>query len=76
MSYVYVDGTDIGKSVEGTVTVDDLQIRSGPGTGYDSVGKLNTEEVITILYQLKVGDTTWGCTSKGWVSLSYVDLET
>lgn len=75
MSYVYVDGTDIGKSVEGTVTVDDLQIRSGPGTGYDSVGKLNTEEVITILYQLKVGDTTWGCTSKGWVSLSYVDLE-
>ena len=75
MSYVYVDGTDIGKTVEGTVTTDDLNIRSGPGTGYESVGKLNTDEVIQVLYQLKVGDTTWGCTSKGWVSLAYVDLD-
>ncbi|MDD5863868.1 MAG: SH3 domain-containing protein [Firmicutes bacterium] len=74
MSYVYVDGTDIGKTVEGTVTTDNLNIRSGPGTGYDSVGTLNTDEVIQVLYQLQVGDTTWGCTSKGWVSLKYVEL--
>lgn len=75
MSYVYVDGTDIGKTVEGTVTTDDLNIRSGPGTGYDSVGKLYTDEVIQVLYQLQVGDTTWGCTSKGWVSLKFVELD-
>ncbi|MGM9550264.1 MAG: SH3 domain-containing protein [Faecousia sp.] len=75
MSYVYVDGTDVGKTVEGTVTTDELNIRSGPGTTYDSVGKLNTDEVIQVLYQLEVGSTTWGCTSKGWVSLDYVDLD-
>ena len=75
MSYVYQDGTDVGKTVEGIVTTDELNIRSGPGTGYDSVGKLYTDEVIKIFYQVTVGETTWGCTDKGWVSLKYVSLE-
>ena len=75
MGYVYQDGTDVGKTVEGIVTTDELNIRSGPGTGYDSVGKLYTDEVIKIFYQVTVGDTTWGCTKDGWVSLKYVSLE-
>ena len=75
MGYVYQDGTDVGKTVEGTVTTDELNIRSGPGTTYDSVGKLYTDEVIQILYQVTVGETTWGCTNKGWVSLKYVSLD-
>ena len=45
------------------------------GTGYDSVGKLYTDEVIKIFYQVTVGETTWGCTKDGWVSLKYVSLE-
>mgnify|MGYP000819581717 CR=1 FL=1 len=57
------------------VTATDLNIRSGPGTGYDSVGKLYTDEVIKIFYQVTVGETTWGCTKDGWVSLKYVSLE-
>ena len=75
MGYVYQDGTDVGKTVEGIVTTDELDIRSGPGTGYDSVGKLYTDEVIKIFYQVTVGETTWGCTKDGWVSLKYVSLE-
>ena len=75
MGYVYQDGTDVGKTVEGIVTTDELNVRSGPGTGYDSVGKLYTDEVIKIFYQVTVGETTWGCTKDGWVSLKYVSLE-
>ena len=75
LNYVYQDGTDVGKTVEGIVTTDELNVRSGPGTGYDSVGKLYTDEVIKIFYQVTVGETTWGCTNQGWVSLKYVSLE-
>ena len=73
--FVTGTGTDVGKTVEGIVTTDELNIRSGPGTGYDSVGKLYTDEVIKIFYQVTVGETTWGCTKDGWVSLKYVSLE-
>lgn len=75
MSYVYVDGTDVGESGNGTVNTDNLNVRSGPGTKYDSVGHYNEGDVITILYQVDVGDTTWGCTEDGWISLDYVDLD-
>ena len=37
--------------------------------------KLYTDEVIKIFYQVTVGETTWGCTKDGWVSLKYVSLE-
>lgn len=74
MDYVYVDGSDIGESGNGTVNTDGLRIRSGPGTDYDVVGSYNAGEAVTILYQLTVGDTTWGCTNKGWISLSFVNL--
>lgn len=75
MSYVYVDGTDVGESGNGTVSANGLNIRSGPGTSYESVGSYNEGDEITILYRLEVGSTTWGCTSKGWVSMDYVTLD-
>lgn len=75
MSYVYVDGTDVGESGGGVVNTDGLRIRSGPGTSYDVVATYDEGDEITILYQVTVGDTTWGCTSTGWVSLAYVDLD-
>ena len=74
MSFVYVDGTGTGDDQEGYVTGDELNIRSGPGTGYDSVGSLNSGDEVTILFTLKVGDTTWGNISKGWISMDYVEL--
>ena len=75
MQYVYVDGTENDDSQFGTVTGDQLNIRSGPGTGYNSVGVLNAGDEVTILFILEVGNTSWGNISKGWISMDYVDLE-
>lgn len=74
MEYVYVDGT--GEDIQyGTVTGDELNIRSGPGTGYNSVGKLNSGDEVEILYTVEVNGVTWGNIEKGWISLDYVDLD-
>ena len=75
LDYVRLDGTDTGESKLGSVTVDDLNIRSGPGTGYAAVGSLNTGDSVTILYEVTVGDTTWGNIKEGWISMDYVDLD-
>lgn len=75
MSYVYVDGSGTGNDKEGTITGDNLNIRSGPGTGYGAVGSLNSGDRVTILYEVTVGDTTWGNIDKGWISMDYVDLD-
>lgn len=72
MSYVYLDGTRGKNSCSGTVTGSQLNIRSGPGTNYDSVGSLAKNERVEILEQITVGKITWGCTLKGWVSMNYV----
>lgn len=74
MDYVYIDGTEGEKSGTGTIIGDQLNIRSGPGTGYGSVGSLNTGDVVEILEQIKVGDTIWGCIDKGWISMDYVTM--
>ncbi len=51
MGYVYQDGTDVGKTVEGIVTTDELNIRGGP-SAFDSVGKLYTGRGHQIFYQV------------------------
>lgn len=75
LSYVYMDG-DVGtNSTYGTVTASQLNVRSGPGTGYDKIKTLNQNDRIQILQQIKVGNTNWGYASGGWVSLDYVTLD-
>lgn len=74
MDYIYVDGTTGTGSGTGTVTGDGLNIRSGPGTGFGSVGSLNKGDTVKIYAQFEIGDMTWGCTDKGWVSMSYVEM--
>lgn len=74
MQYVYVDGTGTGDDIYGIITADELNIRGGPGTGYDSVGSLEYGDEVTILFELEVGDTTWANIDKGWISMDYVEL--
>lgn len=74
MDYVYIDGTEGEKSGTGTIIGDQLNIRSGPGTGYGSVGSLNSGDEVEILEQIKIGDTVWGCIDKGWISMDYVTM--
>ena len=75
MAYFRLVGTDSGESKTGTVNADELNIRSGPGTNYSSVGALYFGDVVTILYEVTVGDTTWGNIDEGWISMTYVDLD-
>lgn len=73
MDYIYKDGTTGTNTATGTVTANQLNIRSGPGTGYESVGSYTAGTTVTILEQFTYNGVKWGCTSKGWISMQYVD---
>lgn len=75
LDYVYIDGTTGENSGTGTITGDQLNIRTGPGTTYGTNGTLNKGDTVKILTQIKVGNTTWGCIDKGWISMDYVDMD-
>ena len=74
MKYIYVDGTEGNGAGVGTVTGDTVNIRSGPGTGYGSVGTLKEGDQVTIQAQFEIDGVYWGCTSKGWVCMDYVGV--
>ena len=74
LGYVYVDGTKGPGAGTGTVEGDAVNIRSGPGTGYDSVGSLNSGDTVEILAQFEINGTYWGCINKGWVCMDYVGV--
>ena len=75
MNYIYVDGTTGEGSGNGTVTGNGVNIRSGPGTGYDVVGSLNEGDDVKIYAQFKIGNMTWGCTDNGWISMNFVEID-
>lgn len=52
-----------------------LNVRSGPGTGYGVVAHLSNGAAVEILEQKSVGATVWGKISSGWISMSYVVLD-
>ena len=74
MDYVYVDGTKGEGAGTGTVSGDDVNIRSGPGTAYESKGSVDSGETIEILAIFKIGEKSWGCTAKGWICMDYVTM--
>lgn len=60
----------------GTVTANGgLNIRTGPGTGYSRAGEYATGAKIEILETKTAGAMIWGRTDKGWVSMTYVKLD-
>jgi len=73
LDYVYEDGTTGAKTASGVITADELNIRSGPGKGYATVGSYSEGDNVTILEQFTFNGTTWGCTNQGWISMDYVD---
>ena len=52
-----------------------LRIRAGAGTNYDTVGALYTGDKVEIYETQTVSGLRWGRISKGWICLSYVQLE-
>lgn len=63
-------------SVTGSIKANGgLALREGPGTGYPRIKYLPNGSKVTILEQKTVGSMTWGKTSSGWISMSYVVLD-
>ncbi len=56
-----------------TVTANDVNLRKGPGTGYELTGKANKGDKFTVTEIAKGGNYTWGKTNKGWIALTYTD---
>lgn len=52
-----------------------LNIRTGPGTGYELAGTYAKGERVKITERKTVTGTVWGKTDKGWISLYYVELD-
>lgn len=67
-------GKDTTTGQTGTVTCAVLNVRSGAGVTYGIVGTYGKNTKITVTKTKTVGSTTWGKTSKGWVSMDYVKL--
>lgn len=59
----------------GTVTGTDLRIRSAAGTGSTILGYLSKGSRVELYEKTAVGGVAWGRTSKGWISLDYVKLD-
>ena len=73
LSYVVLDKQETAPAkVIKTVTADCLRVRKAPGTTNAITGYLYKGTKVEILKTQKVGNTTWGQVSKGWISMDYV----
>ena len=70
VSYFYLEGATADGAGEGKIT-SNLNIRSGPGTGFDQVGSYKKDETVKVLTQIN----GWGYTGKGWISMKYVEMD-
>lgn len=52
----------------------EINVRSGPGISYDSIGRIAGGKVIRIYEQTNVNGTFWGKTDTGWVCMDYIIL--
>lgn len=85
MDYVILDKTESNSGSTGSTTpttwtgkviADELLIRSGPGTNYSIVSYLTYGTAVTITERKTNGSMEWGKINKGWISLTYVQLNT
>lgn len=60
-----------GEQYEIWKTTATLNVRSGPGTTYDQVTSYANGTYVAVYEKTLVGNTTWGRTPAGWISLAY-----
>ena len=73
MDYVILDGQQEAQSSDAkTITADCLRVRQTPSTSAQIVGYYYQNAKVQILETKDVDGTTWGKTSKGWISMDYV----
>lgn len=78
MEYIVLDGAveqqPEASVIRGTVTATSLRIRQNAGLTGKIVGSLPMGTKVEILQTRKVGTTTWGQTTQGWISMDYVKV--
>lgn len=67
--YFYIEGSVTDNAFSGEVTEEDLNIRTGPDTSFQSVGTYQKGDTVKILAKVD----SWGYTEQGWVFLKYVE---
>lgn len=55
------------------VTGDYVNIRSGPGTGYEIVASVTAGQILTITETMEAKGNLWGKCSQGWICLDYTN---
>ena len=65
--FYYLEGTVADNAMTGTVTTDNLNIRTGPDTSFRSVGNHQNGATVEILAQVD----GWGYTDNGWIFMAY-----
>ena len=68
--YFYVEGTTAEDATTGTVTTDDLNVRTGPDTSFKRISSYMEDDSVQLLAIVN----GWGYTEKGWISMMYVTL--
>jgi len=68
--YFYLEGTTAEDATAGTVTTNDLNVRSGPATSYQRLNSYMEGDPVQLLAVVN----GWGYTEKGWISMMYVQL--
>ena len=83
MNYIELEEQDDGKenvpvtaqTITATITTNDLNIRSGPGTRYERVDRVNTGDKVQISEICVLDKVLWGKTPLGWLCMSYVSID-
>ena len=72
MKYVDFDATN---PLNGKVMAGSLRIRQGAGMTYGVVDYYKLNDMISITEITRVGETNWGKTNKGWISMDYIIIQ-
>lgn len=74
--WISLDHVEWGNRViaSGTVSTEKLNVRSGAGTFNALVGYFYAGDTVEIYETTAIGETTWGRTELGWISLEYVSF--
>ena len=51
-----------------------MNIRSGPGSNYEKVGRLAVGETVTVTKVQSNGSSQWGKIDRGWICMDYVEV--
>jgi uncharacterized repeat protein (TIGR02543 family) len=69
------DKEDPKKGTMGTVTGNEVRVRSGAGTNYKVLRYHNKGDRVEVFGTKKVGNINWGKLKDGWIAMSYVKLD-